>query len=95
MKKNCKIKIKNCTIIFNIKICAQIVKRYAQLFKNYIPYFLSPPLQYNRCGNIGEGRQNENLINIVNGEYRGIFDPPGNLPEKLFSTAYRLSFRIT
>lgn len=72
-----------------MKICAQP-------FKNYIPYFLSPPpLPYKRGGNIGEGRQNENLINIVNGEYRGIFDPPGNLPEKSFSTASRLSFRIT
>lgn len=75
-----------------MKICAHIVKIYAQPFKNYIPYFLSPPLP---CGNVGEGRQNENLINIVNEEYRGIFDPPGNLSEKSFSTASRLNFRIT
>lgn len=74
-----------------MKICEQVVKIYTQPFKNYIHYFY-PPLP---CGNIGEGRQNENLINIVNREYRGIFDPPGNLAEKLFSTAYRLSFRIT
>ena len=43
MKKNYKIKIKNCTIIFNMKICAQIVKIYAQPFKSYIPYFYPPP----------------------------------------------------
>ena len=71
------------------------MKIYAQLFKNYIPYFFYPPLPYKRIGNIGERRQNENLINIVNGEYRGIFDPPGNLSEKSLSTASRLSFRIT
>lgn len=55
MKKKCKIKIKNCTIIFNMKICAQIVKIYAQPFKNYIPYFLPPPLPYKRGGNIRDG----------------------------------------
>ena len=59
-----------------MKICAQIVKRYAQLFKNYIPYFLSPPLLYKRGENIGKGRQNENLINIVNGEYSTPISPP-------------------
>lgn len=77
-----------------MKICAQIVKIYAQPFKNYIPCFFIPPYHveiYEKESN----RQNENLINIVNGEYRGIFDPPGNLPEKSFSTASRLNFRIT
>lgn len=34
--KKCKIKIKNCTIIFIMKICAQP-------FKNYIPCFFYPP----------------------------------------------------
>lgn len=59
-----------------MKICAQIVKICAQPFKNYIPCFLSPPLPYKRGGNIGEGRQNENLINIVNGEYSTPSSPP-------------------
>lgn len=63
------------------------------LYRLYIIF--TPPLPHKLGGNIGEGRQNENLINIVNGEYRGIFDPPGNLPEKSFSTASRLNFRIT
>ena len=46
-------KIKNYPIIFIMKLCAQIVKIYAQPFKNYIPYFFIPPLP---CGNIGEGK---------------------------------------
>lgn len=60
-----------------MKICAQIVKIYAQLFKNYIPCFYPPPhLPYRSGWNIGEGRQNENLINIVNGEYSTPISPP-------------------
>lgn len=78
-----------------MKICEQVVEIYEQPFKNYIPCFFIPPLPYRRGGNIGEGRQNENLINLTNEEYRGIFDPPGNLPEKSFSTVSRFNFRIT
>ena len=39
-------------------------------------HYFYPPLPYNRGGNIGEGRQNENLINIVNGEYSTPISPP-------------------
>lgn len=39
-------------------------------------HYFYPPLLYKRGGNIGEGRQNENLINIVNGEYSTPISPP-------------------
>lgn len=55
-----------------MKIYAHVMKIYAQPFKNYIPRFL-PPLP---CENIGEGRQNENLINLTNREYSTPISPP-------------------
>lgn len=39
-------------------------------------HYFYPPLPYRRGGNIGEGKQNENLINIVNGEYSTPSSPP-------------------